>query len=234
MKKMNGMGVEPFMSREELFFKHKKINPAKLLAYGFEKNAEHYTYETTIMEDEFRLTVTIEDTGTIETKLVELASAEEYVLHRTSAAGSFVGSVKAEYQAVLQEIADQCFEADIFKNEQTKRVIDYVRETYQNELEFLWSKTPSNAIFRRTDGGKWYGALLTVQKNKLGLPSDDLIEVLDLRNEPQKIEALVDGVKHFPGYHMNKKHWFTICLDDSVSFEELKKLIDESYLLAVK
>ena len=234
MEKMNGMGVEPFMSREELFFKRKKLNRTKLLAYGFEKNAEHYTYETTIMEDEFRLTVMIEDTGTIETKLVELASAEEYVLHRTSAAGSFVGSVKAEYQAVLQAIADQCFEADIFKNEQTKRVIDYVRETYQNELEFLWLKTPSNAIFRRTDSGKWYGALLTVQKNKLGIPSDDLIEVLDLRNDPQKVAALVDGVKYFPGYHMNKKHWFTICLDDSVSFDELKKLIDESYLLAVK
>ncbi|MGO3608249.1 MmcQ/YjbR family DNA-binding protein [Enterococcus malodoratus] len=234
MEKMNGMGVEPFMSREELFFKRKKLNRTKLLAYGFEKNAAHYTYETTIMEGEFQLTVTIEDTGTIETKLIELASAEEYVLHRTSAAGSFVGSVKAEYQAVLQKIADQCFETDIFKNEQTKRVIDYVRETYQNELEFLWPKTPSNAIFRRTDSGKWYGALLTVQKNKLGLPSDDLIEVLDLRNEPQKIEALMDGVKHFPGYHMNKKHWFTICLDDSVSFEELKELIDESYLLAVK
>lgn len=222
------------MSREEIFFQRKKLNNQKLLTYGFRKNNDHYTYQTTIMGGEFQLTVTIKNSGKVTTQLIEIISGEEYILHKTSAAGSFVGSVKNEYQAILQEIADQCFETDVFKNEQTKRVINYVQDTYQNDLEFLWPKTPSNAIFRRTDSGKWYGAILTVQKNKLGLGSEKMIEVLDLRNEPEKIEMLVDGVNYFPGYHMNKKHWFTICLDGSISFEKIKELIDESFQLAVK
>lgn len=222
------------MSREDVFFKRKKLNRGKLLAYGFEKNAEHYTYETTIMKGDFQLMISISNEELIETKLIECASGEEYVLHRTSAAGSFVGSVKTEYDEVLQDIADKCFETDVFKSEMTKKVIQYVQDTYQDELEFLWPKTPSNAIFRRKETKKWYTALLTIQKNKLGLPSDEVIEILDLRNQPEKVAALVDGQQFFPGYHMNKKYWLTICLDGSVSFEAIKELIDESFQLAVK
>lgn len=229
------MGAGNIVSREDVFFKRKKLNREKLLAYGFEKKAELYTYETKIIDDEFKLIISISNEGTIDTELIEIASDEEYVLHRTSAAGSFVGSVKTEYDEVLQDIADKCFETDIFKSEMTKKVIQYVQDTYQDELEFLWPKTPSNAIFRRKETKKWYAALLTIQKNKLGLPSDEVIEIfLDLRNQPEKVTALVDGQQFFPGYHMNKKYWLTIFLDGSVPFEAIKGLIDESFQLAVK
>lgn len=227
-------GAGSIMGREDIFFKRKKLNREKLLAYGFEKNAELYTYKTTIMKGEFQLMISISNGGLIDTKLIEFASDEVYVLHRTSAAGSFVGSVKTEYDEVLQDIADKCFETDVFKSEMTKKVIQYVQATYQDELEFLWPKTPSNAIFRRKETKKWYAALLTIQKNKLGLPSDEVIEVIDLRNKPEKVSALVDALNYFPGYHMNKKYWLTICLDGSVSFEAIKELIDESFQLAVK
>ena len=50
----------------------------------------------------------------------------------------------------------------------------------------------------------------------------------------EDIEKRVDGIKILPCYHMNKKHWITICLDDSVSMDEICKRIDESYLLAKK
>jgi predicted DNA-binding protein (MmcQ/YjbR family) len=32
-----------------------------------------------------------------------------------------------------------------------------------------------------------------------------------------------------PGYHMNKKHWNTVVLDDSIPVQEIKKMIDHSY-----
>lgn len=222
------------MSREDVFFQRKKLNRRKLLAYGFEKSAECYTYETAIMKGDFQLMISISNEELINTKLIEIASGEEYVLHRTSAVGSFVGAVKTEYEEVLQEIANKCFETDVFKSELTKKVIEYVQATYQDELEFLWPKTPSNAIFRRKESKKWYVALLTIQKNKLGLPSDEVIEIIDLRNKPEKVATLVDGLNYFPGYHMNKKYWLTVCLDGTVPFEVIKGLIDESFLLAVK
>ena len=37
-----------------------------------------------------------------------------------------------------------------------------------------------------------------------------------------------------PGYHMNKKHWNTIILDNSLSNEFLKEQISNSYDLVVK
>ncbi|MGH3286408.1 MAG: MmcQ/YjbR family DNA-binding protein [Streptosporangiaceae bacterium] len=36
-----------------------------------------------------------------------------------------------------------------------------------------------------------------------------------------------------PGYHLNKRHWNTVELDDSVPDEELLDLIDHSYDLVV-
>jgi predicted DNA-binding protein (MmcQ/YjbR family) len=37
-----------------------------------------------------------------------------------------------------------------------------------------------------------------------------------------------------PGYHMNKKYWNTVMVDDSVSDELLKEWIDHSYAEVVK
>ncbi|MDR3176713.1 MAG: MmcQ/YjbR family DNA-binding protein [Desulfovibrio sp.] len=55
-----------------------------------------------------------------------------------------------------------------------------------------------------------------------------------MRIKPEEIDTLIDGKRYFPGYHMNKKHWFTICLDGSVSTEEIFCRIDESFALARK
>ena len=35
----------------------------------------------------------------------------------------------------------------------------------------------------------------------------------------------------FGAYHMNKTYWFTILLDQKLSWKQLQKLIDESYRL---
>lgn len=122
----------------------------------------------------------------------------------------------------------------IWKSDYTKKVISYVRQAYSDELEYLWPKFPGNAIWRRKDSGKWYAALLSVSKKKLGIDSDDVVEIIDLRVEPEILNFLIDNKKYYPGYHMNKKHWCTIILDGSVSLEEICARIDESFLLARK
>ena len=37
-----------------------------------------------------------------------------------------------------------------------------------------------------------------------------------------------------PGYHMNKKHWNTVIIDNTLNKKELKELIDHSYNLVFK
>ena len=109
----------------------------------------------------------------------------------------------------------------------------YVRENYGDELEFLWEKFPDCAVWRRRDSRKWYAVLLTVSRRKLGLPSDDREEILDLRCDPGLLQQRIDNRFYFPGWHMNKKHWYTIILDGSVPLERICRHIDESYLLAI-
>lgn len=122
----------------------------------------------------------------------------------------------------------------IWKNDYTKKVISHVYQTYGDELEFLWPKFPNNAIWRRKDSGKWYAALLVVSKKKLGIDSDDIVEIINLRMDPEMLIFLVDNKKYYPGYHMNKRHWCTIILDGSVPLEEIYARIDESFVLARK
>ena len=45
----------------------------------------------------------------------------------------------------------------------------------------------------------------------------------------EKVEKIVDHKKYYPGWHMNKKYWYTIILDGSISLKDIYKCIDESY-----
>ena len=74
--------------------------------------------------------------------------------------------------------------------------------------------------------------ILTIPKRKIGLESDEVIEVINLHNIPKEIEKVIDYKRYFPAYHMNKKHWCTICLDGTIELKEIYKKIDISYELA--
>ena len=212
-------------------FKNKKVIFEKLSDFGFVDNV----YKTEIMNGEFILSVKINKKCEVSTELVEKDSGEIYTLHLVEyVQGSFVGQVREEYEKVLSKIAEKCFERDIFKSEYSKLVINYAKEKYGDDVEYLWEKFPDNAVCRRKDNKKWYFAILTVGKDKLGLESDEKVEVIDLRATSEEIEKLVDNKKYFRGYHMNKKHWLTIILDGSVSIEEIYERINKSYELALK
>lgn len=217
----------------EFIFARKTADFDKLTAYGFIKDADKYSYSAVLSESGFKMTVSITGQGKVSTVLVDPEFNEPYTLHLTSGAvGSFVGSVREEYENILTDIAEKCFEPDVFKSEQAKEIIAYVKNKYNDELEYLWEKFPDNAVVRREDNKKWYAVLLTVSKRKLGLESDETVEIIDLRMKPESLAELTDNVRYFPGYHMNKKHWLTIILDGSVQLREICARIDESYQLA--
>lgn len=220
---------------EEQFFVGKKMNIDKLLIYGFEAAGEGYSYSSSLMNNQFLLQVYVNKNGGVSTKITDCLSEEEYTLYKViGASGSFVGAVRDECESVLSDIAQKCFDSDVFQFEQTLEVLEYVKNKYGDEPEFLWEKFSDSAVLRRKDSQKWYGIIMTISKNKLGLPSNEKAEVIDLRLTPDKMEATIDNKNYFPGWHMNKKHWYTMLLDNSVSTEELYRRIDDSYLLAVK
>ncbi|MDE7079077.1 MAG: MmcQ/YjbR family DNA-binding protein [Clostridia bacterium] len=215
----------------EQIFKNKKPNTKKLLNYGFRLGDNGYSFAKKILNGQFDLSIRITDND-IDTEVMDLSTNEPYTLFLADdVCGSFVGEVRAVYQDILLDIAKNCFDNFVFKSDYAQNIIKYVKDTYGDDLEFLWEKFSENAIWRRKDNGKWYALLLTVSKIKLGFDSDEKIEIIDLRADAQLI---VDGIKIFAGYHMNKKSWITICLDGSIPLEDIYGMIDESYKLAKK
>ena len=61
------------------------------------------------------------------------------------------------------------------------------------------------------------------------------IAEMNLKCDPDEALALRDIFSAVrPGYHMNKKHWNTVTLDGSMPVNEIRRMIDNSYLLVVK
>ena len=109
-----------------------------------------------------------------------------------------------------------------------------MKEKYNDELEFLWIKFPKYAIFRHKENKKWYALLVALEENKLGIVGDKIVDIIVLKNKQENIINLIDNEKYFAGYHMNKRNWFTIKLDDSIPIKEIYNFIDESYNISNK
>ena len=217
------------------FFKFKKANFGKLTAYGFKRAGGNFIITKRLSGCGFLLTVTVNNLGQIFSEVIDDNLNEPYTLHLIDgASGGFVGQVRTDYENAFKEIAEQCFDVEIFKNDCTKELIAAVKDFYGDELEFLWEKFSGNAVWRRKDNKKWYAAVLSVSKRKLGFDSDEIAEVIDLRIQPEKLEDLIDNKNYFPAYHMNKKHWFTIILDGSVPLDVIFDYLQNSYDLAKK
>ena len=208
-------------------FKNKKLDYNKLINYGFKKNKDVYIYEETL--NDFKIIVNLKNELESYSKLIELDTMEEFLLvDIDNSSGRFVSSIKEIYQNKINDIINKCTKVS-FNNNQTSIVIEYIKNKYNEDLEFLWEKYPGDGVFRHKESGKWYAVILNIQMNKLGLNSDDIVDIIDLKINPEELDEIVDNKKYFRGYHMNKRRWVTIILNDSISNEELFKYIDKSY-----
>ena len=215
------------------FIKNKKINLKRFKEFGFKLIDNSYYYHTSLLKNQFKMTVKINLDNSIFTEIIDTETNEPYILHLLEIKRSgYSEKVYKEYSEVLEKIKKECFEDEIFKANYAKEIINYIKNKYGDELEFLWEKSPKNAVVRRKSSKKWYAVILTVSKRKLNLDSDEIIEVINLHNIVEEIKKLIDNKKYFPAYHMNKKHWCTICLDGTVELKEIYRMIDISYELA--
>ena len=216
-------------------FENKRVNMSKLGQFGFEPNQNgQYQFRILIMQGQFKMIIELNTDGSLNTTLTDTTTSEVYVLHLTSQAhGQFVGQVAQAYQDVLYNIEQHCYGNDVFQSTPERKLIAQVKAVYGDDLEFLWPKFPQNAVWRRSDTHKWYGALLTVTSDKLALPgATHVVTVLDLRARPEDLSMLIDGQHYLPGYHMNKKHWYSILLDDVVPLATIMDDVKVSYMLA--
>ena len=211
--------------------KNKTINYKKLLEYGFKKEKEVYVYTKDICDNQFKVVVSFSENKNF-SKLIDNASDDEYILVDVqNSVGEFVGKVRNEYENILNDILEKCAEIEMYKSSQSKKVINHIKKKYDNDLEFLWDD--ENAICRNKINQKWYIVFMKISESKLNLPSENEVEVLDLKYQKNKTDEIVDNEKIFPGYHMNKSSWITVKLDNSLDTKTILNLIDNSYSLSV-
>ncbi|MBR1645732.1 MAG: MmcQ/YjbR family DNA-binding protein [Selenomonadaceae bacterium] len=216
-----------------MIFKNRRLNIEKILQHGFKRDGEIFIRRDKIVND-FTAEIIIDTGGNVTTKIFD-TDGELYTLHLVDgASGSFVGSVKAAHEKILHDVAENCFDEEIYSGEQALKVVELIREKFSDTPEFLWEKFPNFAVFRRRDNRKWYAVIMVVPREKLQLTGKDELEILNLRVEPEELNRLVDGEKYFRGWHMNKKSWMTLRLDGALSDEEIFSRVEQSYHLAAR
>lgn len=214
------------------FFKNKSPDFEKLKNYGFKQQDGEYAYSQPIMDGQLVLHVRIKGRN-VSTRLVDTATDEDYTLHLVaSASGEFVGEVRRQYSAALEDIALKCWYTDVFISPQARAIIAYVSAKYGDELEFLWDKLPDAAVLRRKDTSKWYAVFMKLPLTRLGIDNSGMGEIADVRIPPEDGVVLIDGKSFFAAYHMNKKHWITAVLDGRLADGTLFDMFDKSYTLA--
>lgn len=108
-------------------------------------------------------------------------------------------------------------------------IFNWVKLQYGTEPDYPWKDW--NAVLRHKDSRKWYGVVLEVGKDKLGLSGEGEVDVLNVKSDPLLIGSLRTMPGYFPAYHMNKDSWISILLDGPEADDEVKNLIDLSYKL---
>ena len=213
-------------------FKSYQFNKEKAHAYGFVENGEVWTYSCQILQGDFFMTVSITPDN-VSFLVFDQETGDLYPqVHMKSMRGSFVGSVREACLEILYQIRKACFDVQDFICPQTKRIMTQVQEKYGNQLEFLWEKSPDTGVLRHEDNQKWYALVMRIPWDKLEKGREGLAEAVNIKHD--QVADLLSKKGIYPAFHMNKRYWLSLALDDSLQDEEVLELIERSWNLTVK
>ncbi|WP_057489170.1 MmcQ/YjbR family DNA-binding protein [Streptococcus oralis] len=213
-------------------FKSYQFNKEKAHAYGFVENGEVWNYSRQILDGDFVMNVSI-TTDNVSFQVFDKETGDLYPqVHMESMRGSFVGSVREACLEILYQIRKVCFDVQDFICPQTKRIMTKVQEKYGNQLEYLWEKSPDTAVLRHEDNQKWYAVVMRIPWDKLEKGREGLVEAVNLKHD--QVADLLSKKGIYPAFHMNKRYWLSLALDDTLSDEMVLELIERSWNLTVK
>lgn len=217
------------MRIEDEIFQKTSVDFEKLEIYGFRKVEDCYQWSKNIMNDEFQIVISIDFDGHVSGKIYDLQVCEEYTSFRiVGSKGGFASNIKDIYCATLREIRERCFQKQYFQTEQSNRIAYNVTRKYQEEIEFLWEKFPGYGIFRNRHNRKWYAVIMEIDRFKLDKSVHQNMEIINVKVDPDTVMQHLNQGGIYPAYHMNKKHWISIFLDETFSDGEIMEYIKKS------
>ncbi|BAV79766.1 hypothetical protein SNAG_0890 [Streptococcus sp. NPS 308] len=213
-------------------FKSYQFNQEKANAYDFIENEGVWSDTFQILDGDFVMTVSI-TTDNVSFQVFDQETGDLYPqVHMESMRGTFVGSVRQACLEILYQIRKACFDVQDFICPQTKRIIAQVQEKYGDQLEYLWEKSPDTAVLRHEDSQKWYAVLMRIPWDRLDKAREGQVEAVNLKHDC--VADLLSQKGIYPAFHMNKRYWISLALDDSLSDNEVLDLLEISWNLTLK
>ena len=96
-----------------------------------------------------------------------------------------------------------------------EEIFEYVKNQYGTVPEYLWETSPKSAVLRHKNG-KWYAVLMQVEKSRLGLEEESMVDIINVKCEPDMVGLLT-------------QYWITMLLDGRVSEAKILDFLDLSY-----
>ena len=112
---------------------------------------------------------------------------------------------------------------------QRERITQYIQDTYGTEAEYLVGRQSrqrdipplrQQKVVRRHDARS---------PGEAGIGGRRSLDVMDIKCSTIMIGSLLATKGFLPAYHMNKNHWISIVLDNSVSDDQIIPLLELSY-----
>ena len=212
---------------EEVFARHKLI-PDKLIAYGFTPEGDRLTYSRELPDDGMKIIV--EYDGIINGRIIDLSLNDEYTAFRVEGATGYSAQIRQKYIELLTDIRSHCCKNQYFKTPQAQRISEYIFEAYGSAPEFLWPNIPSYAAFRQPGKKKWFAVMGSMPLNKVDkeAKSAQPVEVINVKVDLERIKDYLSQTGIYEAFHMNKKCWVSIILDDTLPDDAIRGMIDDS------
>lgn len=216
---------------EDEMFKRYVPDYSRFNEYGFVFKNNCWIFEKLILNDSFRIVIRVID-DRVNGKVIDLDSDFEYTAFRVNdGVGEFSSKIRELFTDTLLDIREKCFNIKLFVSNQANRIGELIYNKYGDLPYYEWDSTPDTGVFKHKITKKWYGIVMNVKRCKIS-SGDDLVDVLNVKIDAEKVKILLQNDYFYPAYHMNKKYWISVILDDSVNDDEIMNLVDESYLYA--
>ena len=212
---------------EEVFVRH-RIIPGRLIDYGFKTENDRLTYSRELHDDGMKIIV--EYDGAINGRIIDLSLNDEYTAFRVEGATGYSAQIRQKYIELLTDIRSHCCKNQYFKTPQAQRISDYIFEAYGSAPEFLWPNIPSYAAFRQPGKKKWFAVMGSMPLNKVDkeAKSAQPVEVINVKVDLERIKDYLSQTGIYEAFHMNKKCWVSIILDDTLPDDAIRGMIDDS------
>lgn len=209
-------------------FKKSIINYDKLIKYGFIIKDKYYYFERVFYNNTFKAIIIIDKNGNVSGKVIDIEMNEEYTNINRDTDDGFVSSIRSLYKEILIDIRDNCCSESYFICDQSNRLAELIKSKYNIKPEFLFDDSPDCGVFRNKSSNKWFGIIMNIKRSKLDNGSGN-VDVINIKLDPDEIVDLLHKKGFYKAYHMNKKSWISIVLDNTLDDNNIFELICKSY-----